>query len=130
MGATCLPELISYATGYSAYSTLLDLSLGIAIEIEDVPIAYQPAAVHLLASSKSGLIVEDVHRHLNTAMEEDRSNVLAVVCDYKTGDRVDAFRTGQDRLGYVMTKGKSAHDAARRAQIIAGDLSEALVEAD
>ena len=62
-------------------------------------------ASRMMRSDRDGVIVslEDLH--------EPDPDIVSVQFDYKVGDQVRKFRVSPDRLGHVITKGKSLDDA-------------------
>ena len=62
-------------------------------------------ASRMMRSDRDGVIVslEDLH--------EPDPDIVSVQFDYKVGDQVRKFRVSPDRLGHVITKGKTLDDA-------------------
>ena len=62
-------------------------------------------ASRMMRSSKDGVIkaIKDEH--------EDDPDIISLQFDYKVGDQVRKFRVSPDRLGHVITKGKTLDDA-------------------
>lgn len=62
-------------------------------------------ASRMMRSSKDGVITSLTDEH------EDHPDIVSVQFDYKVGDEVRKFRVSPDRLGHVITKGKTLDDA-------------------
>lgn len=102
-GATCLAELVSIYYDYDYYEKIIKTALGEEVDFEsDMAI---PNASMLLMSDKDGVIQ---HQENNNA---DEPNIFDVQFDYVPGDEVRKFRVGPDRIGHVITKGKTLEEA-------------------
>lgn len=102
-GATCLAELVSIYYDYDYYEKIIKTALGEEVDFEsDMAI---PNASMLLMSDKDGVIQ---HQENNNA---DDPNIFDVQFDYVPGDDVRKFRVGPDRIGHVITKGKTLEEA-------------------
>ena len=60
----------------------------------------------MLKSDKSGRIVRQENNN-----DPDDPDILQIVFDYEVGDEVRAFRVSPDRLGHVITKGRTLEEA-------------------
>lgn len=104
-GATCLAELVSIYYGYNYYEKIIQTALG---EEPKFPTAQAvPNASKLLMSDRDGVIKEQ--RNDN----EPQENIFEIQFDYQVGDHVRRFHVGPDRIGHVVTKGKTLDEAVR-----------------
>ncbi len=104
-GATCLAELVSIYYGFDYYEKIIEAALGMNPSFPQEKAV--PNASKLLMSAKSGKIRSIInHNEENPLVEE-------VSFDYTVGDTVRKFRVGPDRIGHVITKGKTLEEATR-----------------
>ncbi|MBP3872570.1 MAG: ATP-grasp domain-containing protein [Lachnospiraceae bacterium] len=110
-GATCLAELVSIYYGFDYYEKIIQVALG---QKPEFPTAlHVPNASKLLMSDRDGEIIAMANRN----PKSDR-NIYEVVFDYTVGDQVKKFHVGPNRIGHVITRGKTlaeATDALDRA---------------
>ncbi|MCD8078366.1 MAG: ATP-grasp domain-containing protein [Lachnospiraceae bacterium] len=102
-GATCLAELVSIYYGYNYYEKMIRAALG-----EDVSFASEmavPNASKLLRSDRTGIISSIQNE--NTV----GGNLCEIHFDYGVGDSVRKFHVGPDRIGHVITKGRTLTEA-------------------
>lgn len=103
-GATCLAELVSIYYGYNYYQKIIEVALG---NRPDFPTGYHvPNASKLLMSDKDGEIIAMANRNL-----KNDTNIYEIVFDYTVGDQVKKFHVGPNRIGHVITKGKTLAEA-------------------
>ena len=62
-------------------------------------------ASRMLRSDRDGVIVSQEN------LNGPHPDIVDIALDYKVGDKVNKFRVSPDRLGHVITKGKSLDDA-------------------
>lgn len=103
-GATQLAELVSIYYGFDYYEKMIEVAIGqkALFECQNTK---TPNASHVLMSEKSGVI---------TNISNNASEIPGVVeiqFDYNVGDRVRKFHVGPDRMGHVITKGKTLEEA-------------------
>ena len=104
VGATCLAEIVSIRYGIDYYETLLRTALGMEVGSFD-PGNGAPAFGRLVTSDVSG-VIESV-----TLPDDDDPRIIQLSLDYGPGDRIEAFRTGPDRIGQVVATGETVQDA-------------------
>ncbi|HCI74038.1 MAG TPA: carboxylate--amine ligase [Lachnospiraceae bacterium] len=103
-GATCLAELVSIYYGYDYYQKIIEVALGQKPEFPTDQ--HVPNASKLLMSDKDGEIIALANRN-----PKNDPNVYEVVFDYTVGDQVKKFHVGPNRIGHVITKGKTLTEA-------------------
>ena len=102
-GATCLAELVSIFYDYDYYEKIIKTALG---EEVDFASTYSvPNASMLLMSDKNGSIA--IQENCN----DENPDIVDIQFDYKPGDVVCKFSVGPDRIGHVITKGKTLEEA-------------------
>lgn len=108
-GATCLVELVGIYYGTDYYEELIKNSLGEPIiwNIMDHPI---PNASFLLYSDVAGII--ESQDNFNSPDDD----IVDVSFDYNIGDSIRKFKTGPDRIGQIITKGKTLKEAQQLLQ--------------
>ena len=103
-GATCLAELVSIYYGYDYYKKIIEVALG---QKPDFPKDKAvPNASKLLMSDKDGEIITLANRN-----PKSDSNICEVCFDYTIGDQVKKFHVGPNRIGHVVTKGRTLAEA-------------------
>jgi len=103
-GATCLAELVSIYYGYDYYKKIIEVALG---QKPDFPKDKAvPNASKLLMSDKDGEIIALANRN-----PKSDSNICEVCFDYTIGDQVKKFHVGPNRIGHVVTKGRTLAEA-------------------
>lgn len=103
-GATCLAELASIYYDFDYYEKMIRVSLGEKVDFSSDKAI--PNASKLLISDKDGVIVEQgIH-------ETVKENVVDIQFDYEIGDRIKKFQVGPDRIGHIITKGKTLKEAS------------------
>ncbi len=103
-GATCLAELVSIYYGYDYYRKIIEVALGVK---PDFPTnLHVPNASKLLMSSQDGEIIALANRN-----PKNDPNIYEVVFDYTVGDQVKKFHVGPNRIGHVVTQGKTLAEA-------------------
>ena len=104
-GATCLAELVSIYYGYDYYRKIIEVALG---RKPDFPTSkHVPNASKLLMSDRDGEIIAIANRN-----PKNSPNIYEVVFDYTVGDQVKKFHVGPNRIGHVITKGRTLAEAA------------------
>lgn len=104
-GATCLIELVSLFYGYDYYEKMLRVALGEKVDFTPVHKVGVPNASHLLMSDTTGTITA-----INNSNESDE-RIIEIGFDYGVGDHVRQFHVGPDRIGHVITVGKTLEEA-------------------
>jgi len=110
-GATCLAELVSIYYGYDYYEKILRTALGEEVDFhaadgsDPEDCVGVPNASMLLMSDKDGVIVSQQNNN-----PED-PDIVDVQFDYRPGDPVRKFHVGPNRIGHVITKGRSLEEA-------------------
>ncbi len=102
-GATCLAELVSIYYGYDYYEKIIEGALGMDPEFPADQAV--PNASKLLMSGKTGTIRSIVNHN------QKNDDIYEVLFDYTVGDKVRAFKVGPDRIGHIITKGKTLEEA-------------------
>lgn len=105
-GATCLAELVSIYYGFDYYEKLVQAALGEEVEFPQTQAV--PNASMLLRSEKDGVICSIENRN---RPDED---IYEIQFDYGVGDRVKKFHVGPNRIGHVITKGKTLDAAVEK----------------
>lgn len=113
-GATCLAELTSIYYGIDYYKMIIQSSLGCLNRSEyNVHYAHSCATALLIYSNKSGIFHgEDLHL--------EHSNLILYNIDIKSGDKVNRFAIGPDRLGSLIVKASNisaSREIAKQMQI-------------
>jgi len=102
-GATCLAELVSIYYGYDYYEKIIQAALGIQPEFpQDQAV---PNASKLLMSDRDG-VIRSMANH--NAPDE---RIYEIMFDYTVGDPVKKFHVGPNRIGHVITKGRTLQEA-------------------
>ncbi|MDA9878097.1 ATP-grasp domain-containing protein [Luminiphilus sp.] len=116
-GATCLPELTSFHTGYDWTKTIIRNCLG--LKHEKIDSAERPCAALILQSPRDG-----VFRGFDTEFTE--TNYADCLIDFEVtaspGDLVSILRKGTDRIGKVITSGNTPFEAEKKAAEIAAKI--------
>lgn len=102
-GATCLAELVSIYYDYDYYEKIIRTALG-----EEVDFASDqavPNASMLLMGDRDGILQTQENGNV------DNPDLVEVQFDYAPGDAVRSFSVGPDRIGHVITKGKTLKEA-------------------
>lgn len=102
-GATCLAELVSIYYDFNYYEKIIQVALDEKPSFDSDKCV--PNASHLIMSEKTGTISEQKYE------KSENENVVDVQFDYKVGDGVRKFNVGPDRIGHVITKGKTVDEA-------------------
>lgn len=103
-GATCLAELVSIYYGYDYYKKIIQVALG---ERPDFPKDHAvPNASKLLMSDRDGEIACLANRN-----PRNDPDIVQVMFDYTVGDQVKKFHVGPNRIGHVITKGRTLGEA-------------------
>ncbi|MBQ3280824.1 MAG: ATP-grasp domain-containing protein [Eubacterium sp.] len=128
-GATCLAELTSIYYGFDYYEKILRVALGEHVDFscakdESGNDLLTPNASMLLQADKTGTINKEWYASPDgseTAFEASEApvhvpetgdpDIVDVQFDYRLGDAVRQFHVGPDRIGHVITKGRTL-DAA------------------
>ncbi len=103
-GATCLPEMVSIYYDVDFYKMILQTALGEKIDKFGVRQG-KPNACRLITADRTGTIKE-----IRLPKTIDM-NVVDISLDYGTGDHVNRFHIGPDRIGQVITKGETLQEA-------------------
>ncbi len=103
-GATCLAELVSIYYGYDYYKKIIEVALGMKPDFpKDKAV---PNASKLLMSDKDGEIIALANRN-----PKSDKGIYEVCFDYTVGDQVKKFHVGPNRIGHVVTKGRTLAEA-------------------
>ena len=102
-GATCLAELVSIYYGYNYYEKMILTALGQDVSFESTQAV--PNASKLLMSDTNGTILSIENRN------EPDERICEIQFDYHVGENVRAFHVGPDRIGHIVTKGKTLSEA-------------------
>lgn len=102
-GATCLAELTSIYYDFDYYEKMIRVSLGEKVDFSSNKTI--PNASKLLISNKDGIIVDQ------GIQGNIKKNVVEIQFDYKKGDHIKKFQVGPDRIGHIITKGKTLKEA-------------------
>ncbi len=101
-GATCLAELVSIYYGFDYYEKIIRASLGEKVSFESNE--ENPNSSHLIMSDKTGVIEKQEYNGTD-------ERVVEVQFDYNIGDSVRRFNIGPDRIGHIITVGKTLDEA-------------------
>ncbi len=114
IGATCLPELVYYYSGINWVKESIKCAIG---EKADLQIKRkQPVAAVIIESPQDGIFKS------YTPVKED-SSILEFEITVNHGDEVSKLRKGTDRIGKVVSKGKSSLEAERNATEVKDSLN-------
>jgi biotin carboxylase len=113
LGATCLPELVTCYTGVDWVSAAVLAAFGKPCDLTSRH--HQPCAAFILQAPADGILsgIGLPHEMLS------HPDVLEFEVTASPGDRVSRLRKGTDRIGKVVTKGKTAAEAETLARAIA-----------
>lgn len=113
LGATCLPELVTCYTGVDWVSAAVLAAFGKPCDLASRH--HQPCAAFILQAPADGILsgIGPPHEMLS------HPDVLEFEVTASPGDRVSRLRKGTDRIGKVVTKGKTAAEAEALARAIA-----------
>lgn len=109
MGATCLPELVAFHTGINWTKQTVKAAIGESIEWKYSK--RQPCAALILQSPEDGVFFgyhfdEEIERH---------PGILDWEVTARRGQKVSRLRKGSDRIGKVVTTGKTPKEAVELA---------------
>ena len=114
-GATCLAELVSIYYGYNYYNKIIQVALG---EKPVFPVEKAvPNASKLLMSDKDGEIIALANRN-----PRNDPNIYEVCFDYTVGDQVKKFHVGPNRIGHVITQGRTLSEATNALDRALGNI--------
>lgn len=114
IGATCLPELVSYHTGINWVEKTILNCMNKPIDLRQTK--RFPVAALILEAKQDGIL-----KSFNHPTEKDYLVEFEVTA--KIGDEVSKLRKGTDRIGKVICTGKSATDAEKNTEIIRDQMS-------
>lgn len=113
LGATCLPELVTCYTGVDWVSAAVLAAFGRRCDL--APRHRQPCAAFILQASADGVL-----SGIGLPQEMlSHPDVLEFEITASPGDHVSRLRKGTDRIGKIVTKGKTAAEAEALARAIA-----------
>lgn len=112
LGATCLPELVTCYTGAEWVSASVLAAFGRSAPL--ISGRRQPCAAFILEAPADG-ILSAVHLPRDMLAHED---VLEFEVTAAPGDKVSRLRKGTDRIGKIVTKGKTVAEAEEMALAI------------
>lgn len=98
MGATCIPEVCGSWWNVDLYEAVIKIATSQELILPKKPLG-RPSFAHILWSDKSGTI-ENMR---------DLSGDLKWSIDKKIGDNVEAFTSGNKRIGQVIGEGNEIH---------------------
>lgn len=109
IGATCLPELVSYFTGIDWVEAAILTAIG---KIPDLSIRTQrPCAALVLEASTDGTLLGfKIPENVKTDLD-----LLEIELTAKIGDPVNKLRKGTDRIGKIFVKGRTLQQAEKKA---------------
>lgn len=102
-GATCLAELTSIYYNFDYYEKMIKVALNEPVDFESNTMIAN--ASMLITSKKTGKI------KTQKFLGELNENIVELTFDYNVGDNVKAFLVGPDRIGHIITKGKTLDEA-------------------
>ena len=105
-GATGLSELDSVYLGVDLYEQILRAALGERPRFPEDGGPKTACACKLLQSPATGKL-----GRLEDRNPSEEADLVEVVLDHRAGEPVRAFRVGPDRIGHVITKGKTLSEA-------------------
>lgn len=105
MGATCLPELVYYHTGINWVLQSIKAALGEPVDLEVKKDNF--CAAFIIEANRNGIFYGF---NLPSSMQ-NHSDILEWEVTAKPGDKVSILRKGTDRIGKVVTRGKTQKDA-------------------
>lgn len=111
IGATCLPELVTYYTGVDWVEQTIRSSLDLPVNLKLKQ--KQPISAFILQAPKDGILINYV------IPDEVQNNayVKEIEITAKIGDQVNILRKGTDRIGKIIVMNESvekADDLARK----------------
>jgi len=108
IGATCLPELVTYHTGIDWVKAAISNSIG---EKADLTLVNElPVAALIIESLQDGKFHE-----YSFSTNIDSENLLEFEVTAKKGEVVSKLRKGTDRIGKVIVKGETVLEAEKAA---------------
>lgn len=111
MGATCLPELTHIFTGIDVTAECIKMAVGETPTFDKIK--KQPVAGLLIGAQKSGKI-----KTIKIPQEISDKKVKFFSLDIENGDQINKFQIGPDRIGEIITSGKTHHEAEKLSQMI------------
>lgn len=108
IGATCLPELVEYHTGINWVEQAIKSAIGESVNLTQI--INQPVAAEIIFSKKNGVFWNYEH-----TLKPDDFNVIEFELTVKEGENVSMLRKGTDRIGKIITIGKTVHEAEQKA---------------
>lgn len=113
LGATCLPELVTCYTGVDWVSAAVLAAFGRRCDLASRH--HQPCAAFILQAPEDGILTA-----IRLPQEMlSHPDVLEFEVTASPGDHVSRLRKGTDRIGKIVTKGKTAAEAEALARAIA-----------
>lgn len=116
IGATCLPELVSYYTGINWISESIKCSISekvdLSIKIE------QPVAALIVTSPKDG-----IYQGFKTDSDKEKLKITEFEITVNKGDMVSILRKGTDRIGKIISFGKNSKEAEQNAEMFFSGLN-------
>lgn len=112
IGATCLPELVSYTTGADYVEQTINACLGNPVKLECI--IKKPVAAFIIQAPKDGilknfLIPQEVQNH---------PNLIEVEITARVGEKVSILRKGTDRIGKIIVTADSVGQAEELALLL------------
>ena len=101
VGATCLAEQVSVYYDLDYYEFIIKIALG---EVENLKFVGKRANASLLFLSNTSGVFDSI------SYDKTKYDIVEVKFDYKSGEKINAFQVGPDRLGHIIIKGKDISD--------------------
>jgi len=112
IGATCLPELISYFTGIDWVEAAILTAVG---KIPDLSIkTHRPCAALVLEAPMDGVLI---NFKIPEKVKLD-PDLLEIEFTANVGDQVNKLHKGTDRIGKVFVKGRTVQHAEEKASFL------------
>lgn len=100
IGGNGIPRLVKYSESYDLYKSALLCALGETIPTHKKKIRHKQTGVFLIYSDKKGVVTS--FKDSTSLMEEFSPILKEVVFDVAVGDNVEAFVSGNHRLGHYI----------------------------
>ncbi|KAF2519777.1 ATP-grasp domain-containing protein [Flavobacterium salilacus subsp. salilacus] len=114
IGATCLPELVEYHTGINWVGAAVHNCMGEDYSL--TPVKNQAVAALILESPADGLFKKCDNQ------PEENPNLVEFELTVMEGEAVNKLRKGTDRIGKIVTLGKTVEEAEAYAQQLKDNL--------
>lgn len=119
VGATMIPEHISLYQGYNYYEKIIEASFGMDVDFSPTEYGKICSASKLIFSKEGGILKRYLNLPSSRVIDTDDYNtfgnsecgIYSIQIDKLAGDEIREFMTGPDRIGHIITYGKTLNIA-------------------